>query len=310
MASIISAGTTSGTSLNLSGDTSGVLQLASNGSTTAVTIDTSQNVGIGTSSPSEKLSVTGNVTATGTNTSATYFHRSIAPASESNIETSLVTTGNASNQRAGLFATNDYTNTLATGLIFKTNPTTGSAAERMRITSGGDLQIGTTNITNGGFSFDPGYNGAGRSAALFGHITGTGSGNQYCIFAYDGTFIGSITQNGTTAVAYNTTSDYRLKENIVPLTNALSKVQSLKPVTYNWKNAPNEIGEGFIAHELAEVCPLAVTGEKDVVDAKGKPIYQGIDTSFLVATLTAAIQELNAKVDAQAVRIAELEGAK
>ena len=65
MASIISAGTTSGTSLNLSGDTSGVLQLASNGSTTAVTINTSQNVGIGTASPTEKLSVAGAITATG-----------------------------------------------------------------------------------------------------------------------------------------------------------------------------------------------------------------------------------------------------
>ena len=57
-------------------------------------------------------------------------------------------------------------------------------------------------------------------------------------------------------------------------------------------------GEGFIAHELAEVCPQAVTGEKDAVDVEGKPIYQGIDTSFLVATLTAAIQELKAEFDA------------
>jgi squalene cyclase len=55
-------------------------------------------------------------------------------------------------------------------------------------------------------------------------------------------------------------------------------------------------GEGFIAHELSEICPHAVTGEKDAVDAEGNPQYQGIDTSFLVATLTAAIQELNAKV--------------
>ena len=80
------------------------------------------------------------------------------------------------------------------------------------------------------------------------------------------------------------------------MTGALAKVAALKPVTYKW-NADGSDGEGFIAHELAEVCPHAVTGEKDAVDADGNPKYQGIDTSFLVATLTAAIQELKAEVD-------------
>ena len=97
--------------------------------------------------------------------------------------------------------------------------------------------------------------------------------------------------------AYNTSSDYRLKENVAPMTGALDKVASLKPVTYNWKVDGSD-GQGFIAHELAEVCPDAVHGEKDAVDAEGKPVYQGIDTSFLVATLVAAIQELKAEVDA------------
>ena len=79
------------------------------------------------------------------------------------------------------------------------------------------------------------------------------------------------------------------------MTGALAKVAALKPVTYKW-NIDNSEGEGFIAHELAEVCPHAVTGEKDAVDAEGNPQYQGIDVSFLVATLTAEIQELSAKV--------------
>jgi hypothetical protein len=83
-------------------------------------------------------------------------------------------------------------------------------------------------------------------------------------------------------------------------------VSQLKPVTYSWKDGGFS-GQGFIAHELAEVVPDCVAGEKDAVDAEGKPQYQGIDTSFLVATLTAAIQELKAIVDAQAVRIAALE---
>ena len=80
------------------------------------------------------------------------------------------------------------------------------------------------------------------------------------------------------------------------MTGALAKVAALKPVTYKW-NADGSDGEGFIAHELAEVCPQAVTGEKDAVDADGKPVYQGIDTSFLVATLTAAIQEQQAIIN-------------
>jgi hypothetical protein len=108
--------------------------------------------------------------------------------------------------------------------------------------------------------------------------------------------VGTIVTNGS-STAFNTSSDYRLKENIAPMTGALAKVQALKPVTYKWKSDGSN-GEGFIAHELAEVVAGCVTGEKDAVDAEGKPVYQGIDTSFLVATLTAAIQELKAEFDA------------
>jgi hypothetical protein len=86
------------------------------------------------------------------------------------------------------------------------------------------------------------------------------------------------------------------------MTGALAKVSTLKPVTYKWKLDGSD-GEGFIAHELSEICPNAVNGKKDAVDADGNPIYQGIDTSFLVATLTAAIQELTAKVNALEARL-------
>jgi hypothetical protein len=101
----------------------------------------------------------------------------------------------------------------------------------------------------------------------------------------------------SSATSYNTSSDYRLKNTIAPMTGALAKVALLKPCTYKW-NADGSDGEGFIAHELAEVVPQAVTGEKDALDEEGNPKYQGIDTSFLVATLTAAIQELKAEFDA------------
>lgn len=136
------------------------------------------------------------------------------------------------------------------------------------------------------------------------HVTGSITGSSFFVARYNGTQIGDIAQNGTTGVSYNTSSDYRLKENIQPMTGALAKVAQLKPCTYKWK-ADGSAGEGFIAHELAEVVPACVTGEKDAVDADGNPVYQGIDTSFLTATLTAAIQEqqtiinqLKARLDA------------
>jgi hypothetical protein len=115
-------------------------------------------------------------------------------------------------------------------------------------------------------------------------------------FIQSGTNVGAINTNST-STTYATSSDYRLKNTIAPITGALEKVAQLKPVTYKW-NVNGSDGEGFIAHELAEVCPQAVSGAKDAVDEDGKPVYQGIDTSFLVATLTAALQELNAKFDA------------
>ena len=78
--------------------------------------------------------------------------------------------------------------------------------------------------------------------------------------------------------------------------NALARNAQLKPVTYTWK-ADGSSGEGFIAHELQAVCPDAVTGEKDAVDNDGNPVYQGVDTSFLVGHLVACINELKAEID-------------
>jgi Chaperone of endosialidase len=129
-------------------------------------------------------------------------------------------------------------------------------------------------------------------AAIFGN-----NGNSFST-------CGLISVSGTTTV-YAVTSDYRLKENIQPMTGALAKVLQLKPVTYQWK-VDGSNSNGFIAHELAEICPQAVSGEKDALKEDGSIMPQGIDTSFLVATLTAAIQELKALTDAQANTITSL----
>jgi hypothetical protein len=115
------------------------------------------------------------------------------------------------------------------------------------------------------------------------------------VFRRQGTQVGSINTT-TSATSYATSSDYRLKENVQPMQDALATVAQLNPVTYTWI-ADGSDGQGFIAHELQAVVPDCVAGEKDAVDAEGNPQYQGVDTSFLVATLVKAVQELKAEVD-------------
>jgi hypothetical protein len=176
--------------------------------------------------------------------------------------------------------------------------------ERMSINGDGSIFIGTTSLPSaggGGSAFRADSNGRRN---LYLSTTST-SNNGLVYFSNPNGAVGSISTNGS-ATAYNTSSDYRLKENIAPMTGALAKVSSLKPVTYTWK-ADGSSGEGFIAHELAEVVPDCVSGEKDAVDEEGNPQYQGIDVSFLVATLTAAIQEQQAIITDLTTRLEALE---
>ena len=291
MASIISAGTTSGTSLNLSGDTSGVLQLASNGSTTAVTIDTSQNVGIGTSSPSEKLEINNGNLAVGN--------------AGSNFTMKVSRTGaNASSVVVGAF-TNEpdiqWTYTGSGALRF-TDST--ASAERMRITSGGALCVGTTSAT-GAVRFIVESDTTTLNPMSVSNTRASAATDYSILFYRVGNIVGSI-QTSLSATSFVTSSDYRLKENIVPMTGALAKVAQLNPVTYDWKAGGSS--QGFIAHELQAVVPDCVVGEKDEVDADGNIKPQGVDTSFLVATLTAAIQEQQAQIEELKAEVVALKG--
>ena len=119
-----------------------------------------------------------------------------------------------------------------------------------------------------------------------------------------GNSVGTISVT-TTGTAYNETSDYRLKENIVDIVDAIDRVKQLKPRRYNFKIKPELTVDGFIAHEAQEVVPEAVTGKKDQVSRGRVPIYQGIDKSKLVPLLTAALQETIAKVEALEQRLAD-----
>jgi hypothetical protein len=193
-------------------------------------------------------------------------------------------------------------------LAFGTNNT-----ERARIDSGGRLLVGTTAVPDVSLG-QTGFSVSATELVFSSNTNGgnalsywrTQAGNSFAASYWNGNSnVGNIAVT-TTSTTYNTSSDYRLKHDIQPLTGALAKVAALKPVTYKW-NIDDSESQGFIAHELQEVVPECVTGEKDAVGAEGKPQYQGIDTSFLVATLTAAIQEQQAIITALTARVAALE---
>jgi hypothetical protein len=288
MASIITATTTSG--LTQSADNSGVLQLATNNGTTAVTINTAQKVGIGTTpSGSYILEVNGNPNFNSVGgvylTCGTYDVIK-------NPSGNIIAFG-------GVTSSQWDTTALYTG-----------GSERMRVDSSGNVSMGHTayDYSVNGFGF-----GAGNAYSYFTRTSGFALGvnrkttsGDLMAFWYNQSGVGNVSTNGSNCT-FNSTSDYRLKQNIQPMTGALARVAKLKPVTYNWIRE-NQAGEGFIAHELQEVVPEAVTGTKDAVDEEGNPVYQAIDQSVLVATLTAAIQELKAELDATKAEVQALKG--
>ena len=107
--------------------------------------------------------------------------------------------------------------------------------------------------------------------------------------------VGSIATSGS-ATAFNTSSDYRLKENVNYSFDATTELKKLKPAKFNFKTDSGTTVEGFLAHEVADVVPVAVTGEKDAVDDDGEIVAQGIDQSKLVPLMVKTIQELEARI--------------
>jgi hypothetical protein len=276
MASIISAGTTSGTSLNLSGDTSGVLQLASNGSTTAVTIDTSQNVGIGTSSPTVKFDVTGTVVASGLNARITNTDTDASARAAIQFKTG------ASSNVWQTFAVNGA---LVTGVA--------GVADYMRITSGGDVLIGgTTTIGDNGILLaNADYTATYRSTSTAGayiHAFASDNGGtrivKYAIYA-----------NGTAGAV----SDQNLKKNIEPARNYLDDLMNIEVVKYNWisdeENTPKELG--CIAQQVETVFP-GMVDEQTYKDGNGEEITQKmLKKEVFIPMMLKAIQELKTELD-------------
>jgi len=129
-------------------------------------------------------------------------------------------------------------------------------------------------------------------------ISGSGTSTQHRIkFFNTNGQVGAINTSGT-ATSYNTSSDYRLKENVTTSWDATSRLKQLKPSRFNFKTDKDTTVDGFLAHEVSSVVPEAITGEKDAKDADGNPIMQSIDQSKLVPLLVKTIQELEARITA------------
>ena len=288
-------------------------------------INSSGNVGIGTSSPEASRRLTVDI---GTTAITSAVFKSSDTAGGSYISFMDKDTINSNRVRVG--AINDAMSFLTAG------------SERMRIDGSGNLLVGVTSANQSGanrkfVSYDTELAGLFKSdtagsETLSVHNTATSGTRRLILFktsSGNGTSVGEINTNGS-STSYNTSSDYRLKTDAQPMTGASARVQALNPVNFEWISDGTRV-DGFLAHEAQAVVPECVTGTKDamrdeeyevtpavldddgnettpaVMGTRNVPDYQGIDQSKLVPLLTAALQEALNKIDTMETRLAALE---
>jgi hypothetical protein len=172
-----------------------------------------------------------------------------------------------------------------------------NASERVRIQASGNVSIGNSGDNQKLFVYGSHISENGLVKVQ----TSNGSGNNDLLIFYDGngTECGTISLDaGGNSVAYNTSSDYRLKENTENLTDGITRLKQLKPYKFNWKSKPdgNKV-DGFYAHEVSSIVPEAILGNKDAVDKEGNIKHQKIDQAKLVPLLTSALQEAITKIE-------------
>jgi hypothetical protein len=184
-------------------------------------------------------------------------------------------------------------------LVFSTTADGASSpTERMRIAQNGNIDIGG--------AFSSGTRTKRLTPDVIQSSWDSTNSRTHQEFINPNGVVGSISTSGS-ATSFNTSSDYRLKENVVPLTGAANRINQLQVHRFNFIADPDITVDGFLAHEAQAVVPECVTGEKDAVDNEGNPVYQGIDQSKLVPLLTAALQEALAEIESLKARVTALE---
>lgn len=267
---------------------------AGNGS--FVTANSSGNVGIGNTDPSQARAVIQSTSGT-----------QLALVKDNN--GASISLGGVTQPRI-LMEANPTSSQLAIYTAGGSTYGSPSWSERVRLDSSGLFFVGTTNTA-------PHTDGSGvvihptagvlvgvksTHAAIFARHDSDGE----CVrFQRANTDVGSIDVSSS-STSYNTSSDYRLKENVVSISDGITRLKTLKPSRFNFKVDKDTTVDGFLAHEVTAV-PEAITGTKDEVDSDNNPVYQGIDQSKLVPLLTAALQEEIAKREALEARVAALE---
>ena len=263
--------------------------------TQAMTLDASGNLGVGTTSPGS-YQLGGKFVVAGS-TSGFYFN---------DANNRIVLDGAGTTRALSLYFrySSSATITSDSNLIFETG--NGTPTERARITSSGDLLVGTTSnsrssrlrVDGDETAYFTGY-GSGYGIGLWMTPNASSSGGNATAISLQNvsnTTVGTITTTAS-ATAYNTSSDYRLKENIQDVTGSGAFIDALQPRTWNWK-VDGSAGAGFIAHELQAVSPSSVTGTKDAVDADGNPDYQAVEygSAEVIAMLVAEVKSLRKRL--------------
>ena len=277
----------------------GVTGISNSSNATAITIDSSENVGIGTSTPAGANGIALTVNAT----------------TNPRFRLTSDNTGTGSGDGSGIFLNNSdmyISNEESAPMLFRT-----SATERMRIDSAGAIRLANTSM-----NIDNSANTAtGLSVQSTGvtHIATSGNNTSLVIqrvndtgtdnaifFMYGSSGVGSV-QVTSSSTSYNTSSDHRLKENVTATWDATTRLKQLNPVRFNFIADADTTVDGFLAHEAQTVVPEAVTGTHNEVDDDGNPVMQGIDQSKLVPLLTKALIESVAKIEELEARITALE---
>jgi len=251
------------------------------------------------------------LTATGTKSSSTFLRGDNTFAEAGGGVDGIVSSADAtaitidSSERVGI-GTNSPNAMLEVGTDVLIDSTSGFYGNRLTIGSPNPNQT-----SNGGYGF-----GFHNSGAFFWTMSDTNSywnttnpnGNHYIQLRSKGSACGSIVLQSS-STSYNTSSDYRLKENIVDMSDATTRLKSLNPKRFNFIAEPNKTVDGFLAHEVSSIVPEAITGEKDDVNEDGSIKPQGIDQAKLVPVLTKALQEAVDKIEQLEARITTLENA-